>query len=85
MLPSGPEIGLLVTPSTRQSGWAHGIRATAICPGYVSTDMTADADFPQEQMITTDDVAHLVSMVLALPNSASVAEVPINCTLESQY
>jgi len=74
-----------LTHATRQSGWEHGIRATSICPGYVATDMTADVNFSSEDMIGTDDIARLVSTVLALPNSASVAEVPVNCTLESQY
>ncbi len=74
-----------LTHATRQSGWEHGIRATAICPGYVATNMTADADFPREDMIGTEEIAQIVSTVLALPNSASVAEVPVNCILESRY
>ncbi len=74
-----------LTHATRQSGWKHGIRATAICPGYVATDMTADVDFPSENMINPEDIARLVCTVLALPNSASVTEVPVNCILESQY
>jgi NAD(P)-dependent dehydrogenase (short-subunit alcohol dehydrogenase family) len=74
-----------LTHATRQSGWKYGIRTTAICPGYVATDMTADADFPREDMIGTEDIAQIVSTVLALPNTASVAEVPVNCILESFY
>jgi NAD(P)-dependent dehydrogenase (short-subunit alcohol dehydrogenase family) len=38
----------------RHSGWAHGLRATAICPGYVATDMTADADFPAAAMTSPE-------------------------------
>lgn len=67
----------------RYAGWNHGIRSTAICPGYVATDMTANvANISPEDMAQPDAIAHLVSMVLALPNPASVVEVPINCRLE---
>lgn len=72
-----------LTQMVRYAGWDYGIRATAICPGYVATDMTADvASIAREDMIEPLAVAHLVCMVLALPNPASVVEVPINCRLE---
>ncbi len=38
----------------RHSGWPHGLRAAAICPGYVATDMTADADFPATAMTSPE-------------------------------
>lgn len=77
---------LALTHATRFSGWNHGIRATAIMPGWVNTDMAASAtSIPHEQMTQPESVAHLVAMLLALPNTASVTELPVNCVLESNY
>ncbi len=74
---------MALTHAVRYSGWEHGIRATAICPGYVATDMTADVTaLPPEKMIQPDAIAALVATVLSLPNTASVAEIPVNCRLE---
>jgi NAD(P)-dependent dehydrogenase (short-subunit alcohol dehydrogenase family) len=77
---------LALTHGIRYAGWDHGIRATAICPGFVDTDMTADVTVvKQSEMIPPAAVADMVAAVLALPNGASVTEVPINCVLESTY
>jgi NAD(P)-dependent dehydrogenase (short-subunit alcohol dehydrogenase family) len=74
---------LALTHGVRYSGWEHGIRATAICPGLVATDMTADVTaVPADKMIQPGAIADLVAMILSLPNSASVAEIPVNCRLE---
>jgi NAD(P)-dependent dehydrogenase (short-subunit alcohol dehydrogenase family) len=74
---------MALTHAVRYSGWEYGIRATAICPGYVATDMTADVTaLPPEKMIQPDAIAALVATVLSLPNTASVAEIPVNCRLE---
>lgn len=67
----------------RRIGWEHGIRATALCPGFVNTDMTrAITQFPRDQMSQPDDLAELVEMALRLPNNASVAELLVNCRHE---
>jgi NAD(P)-dependent dehydrogenase (short-subunit alcohol dehydrogenase family) len=72
-----------LTHALRYSGWEHGIRATAICPNIVATDMIAEfADLPPEKMIHPGVVAQLVATVLALPNPTSIAEIPVNCRLE---
>jgi len=74
------------THAVRYSGWEHGIRATAISPGYVNTDMARGlSGVAPEEMVQPGTVAELVETVLALPNSASVVEVPINCVLEHSY
>lgn len=74
---------LALTHGVRYSGWKHGIRATAICPGYVATDMTADVTaIAPADMIQPGAIASLVATVLSLPNSASVVEIPVNCRLE---
>lgn len=67
----------------RRVGWEHGIRATALCPGFVATDMTrAFTQFPRDQMSQPEDLAELVDLALRLPNNASVAELLVNCRHE---
>lgn len=70
--------------AVRHAGWESGIRTTALCPGYVATDMTAGVTTPpREEMVQPEAVAHLVAMVLSLPNPSSVVTIPLNCLLES--
>lgn len=66
--------------ATRHAGWDDGVRCTALCPGYVATDMTAAVEsVPLDQMIAPDDLAEVVLTVLSLSNTASIAELIINC------
>jgi len=66
--------------AARRAGWEDGVRCTALCPGFVATDMTADVEtFPHEQMMAPGDIAEVVLTVLGLSNSASIAELVINC------
>jgi NAD(P)-dependent dehydrogenase (short-subunit alcohol dehydrogenase family) len=72
-----------LTHAVRRIGWEHGIRATALCPGFVETDMTARVtDLPRDQMTDPADLARLVATVVALPNTAAVAELLVNCRYE---
>jgi NAD(P)-dependent dehydrogenase (short-subunit alcohol dehydrogenase family) len=70
------------THALRKAGFAHGIRATVLCPGYVRTDMTAGAKFPREAMTDAADIGALVAQLLVLPDNAVVAELLVNCRLE---
>ncbi len=72
-----------LTQEVRRQGWEHGIRATALCPGFVATDMTAQARWPREQMSRPEDIAVLVETVLRLPNTATVGELRVNCRFEA--
>ena len=66
--------------AARRAGWKDGVRCTALCPGFVATDMTADVEtFPHEQMMEPGDIAEVVLTVLGLSNNASIAELVINC------
>ena len=66
--------------ATRQGGWDDGIRCTALCPGYVATDLTKNVEsISLDDMISADDLAELVKTVLLLSNTASVAELVVNC------
>ena len=74
---------LALTHAVRQTGWDDGIRAVAVCPGFVVSDMSAAVtDRPPETMTQPDDLARIVAFVLDLPNTASIATLPINSTLE---
>ena len=67
----------------RNEGWEAGIRVTAICPGWVNTDMAAAVQaIPAEAMTQPQDIADLSADLLRLPNSAVPFELAINCTLE---
>ena len=66
--------------ATRHAGWDDGVRCTALCPGYVATDMTATVEtWSQDKMMQPADIAELVTTVMGLSNNASVAELIVNC------
>ena len=68
--------------ATRRVGWDHGVRATAVCPGLVATDMVSWSKVPREEMIDPADLAETIVTVMALPDHAVVAELMVNCRLE---
>ena len=71
------------THSLCHAGWEHGIRSTAIMPDWVNTDMANGlCPFPAEQIAQPAEIAKIVTMVIQLPNNASIPELPINCQLE---
>jgi len=73
-----------LTHAVRRAGWEDGVRATAICPGWVRTEMAAKtASMPPEEMTDPDELAALVTSVVGLSNNASVAELLVNCTFET--
>lgn len=72
-----------LTHAVRREGWDDGVRATALCPGFVETDMTMAAQFPREQMTKPEDIAVMAETLLLLPNTAVVAELLVNCRLEN--
>lgn len=72
-----------LTHGIRHEGFDRGIRATALCPGFVATEMAAGlTTMPPERMTQPEDIARIVSLILDLPNEAVVAEFAVNCALE---
>ena len=71
--------------AARFAGWQDGVRVTAICPGAVATELVASVPgvTPLADRLAPETLAHLVSMILGLPDTASVAELPVNTRLES--
>lgn len=76
---------LAMTQAVRQAAWEDGVRATAVCPGAIDTELIADIPgvAPKSDRLTPETIAGLVSMLLALPNQASVPELVVNTRLES--
>ena len=73
---------IALTEATKQAGWDDGVRVTAVCPGFIATDMTSVLDEDPSTMINPDDLAELVSTTISLPNTASVAQLNVACRLE---
>jgi NAD(P)-dependent dehydrogenase (short-subunit alcohol dehydrogenase family) len=66
------------------AGWDDGVRVTALCPGAVETDLLKGLPgvTPTGKRIAPATLAEIVSMLLRLPNNASVAELVVNTRLE---
>jgi NAD(P)-dependent dehydrogenase (short-subunit alcohol dehydrogenase family) len=74
---------MALTHGVRRLGWDKGVRATALCPSFVRTDMVAGSTrISQAEMTDPVDLGELVATVMALPNNASIAELLVNCRLE---
>lgn len=72
-----------LTHAVRRAGFDHGVRASALCPGFVATDLTSGVvDVPRAGMIDPKDLAILAATLIELPNTASIAELLVNCRYE---
>jgi len=77
---------LALAHGIRHCGADSRIRSTALCPGFVATDMAAAVPAKlQSQLTRPEDIARIARLVLELPATASVAEIPISWTVEAQY
>ncbi len=76
---------LAMNQAVRFAGWDDGVRATAICPGAIDTDLIAGIPgaTPKADRLQPETVADLVAFLMSLPNQASVPEVIANTRLES--
>ena len=72
-----------LTHTTRHVAWDKGVRATAICPSFVRTEMSAyTSKVTPDQMVQPETMAELVRTAIELPNNAAMAEMLVNCRLE---
>jgi NAD(P)-dependent dehydrogenase (short-subunit alcohol dehydrogenase family) len=55
----------------------HGVRATALSPGFVDTPMTDFAPVPKDEMIRTEDCVEVVRALLRLSPYARIPHVVI--------
>ena len=77
-----------LTHSIRTYGWDKGIRATALCPGWVKTSTSLKSPTLKIQpleMTQPETVAHLVRTAIELPNNAAMAEMVVNCEFEDLF
>jgi NAD(P)-dependent dehydrogenase (short-subunit alcohol dehydrogenase family) len=65
------------TRSLNREEEEHGVRATAISPGFVATRMTEWTGLPAEEQIQPEDVAELVRTILHLSPKARVPQIVI--------
>ena len=49
-----------LSQATRQGGWEHGVRCTALCPGYVATDLTRGIDSVPFEEMTSPKISRLL-------------------------
>ncbi|WP_062120919.1 SDR family NAD(P)-dependent oxidoreductase [Aureimonas sp. AU40] len=78
--------GVALAHDIRQSGFDRGIRATAVCPSFVATDTAATiTDREPAAMTSASELAAIVSMLVNLSNTASVAEFAVKCQLEESF
>lgn len=77
---------LALTHAIRRAGWDDGLRATAICPGMVETDMVAHVQTAEGQFkIAPETIAETAAYALSLPNEAVVAEILVNSRFEPTF
>ncbi len=70
----------------RQCGKESGVRSTIICPSFVATDMgNALAGRDSNELTQPEDIARIVHMVLELPVTASISEIPVHFSVEDCY
>jgi NAD(P)-dependent dehydrogenase (short-subunit alcohol dehydrogenase family) len=65
------------TSSLNRSEEQHGVRATALSPGFVDTPMTSWAPVPPERMIRPEDCAEVVRALLRLSPYARLPHVVV--------
>jgi len=70
----------------RQCGKDNDVRSTIICPSFVATDMgNSLAGRDSSELTRPEDVAKIVHMVLELPPTASISEIPVHFSVEDCY
>jgi NAD(P)-dependent dehydrogenase (short-subunit alcohol dehydrogenase family) len=76
---------MALTHAARFAGHADGLRATALCPGAIDTDLIAGlvGATPSAGRLQPETVAELVCLLLRLPDQAHVAELVVNTRLEA--
>jgi NAD(P)-dependent dehydrogenase (short-subunit alcohol dehydrogenase family) len=66
-----------LTRSLNEELDADGVRAVALCPGFVDTPMAEWSGIPGDQMIQPEDCAEVVRMLLRLSPHARIPQVVI--------
>jgi NAD(P)-dependent dehydrogenase (short-subunit alcohol dehydrogenase family) len=59
---------------------AYGIRVSAICPGTVATDFSPHTGKDPSKMLQSDDIAHVVEMIVTQAPQSFISEVLLRPT-----
>jgi 3-oxoacyl-[acyl-carrier protein] reductase len=78
-------ISLLQTVNLEES--ANGVKATALAPGYVDTDMSAwtNETIPADVMIRVSDIVAVVDMLVALGRTATIPSMVVSRSGSNGY
>jgi NAD(P)-dependent dehydrogenase (short-subunit alcohol dehydrogenase family) len=78
---------LALSHAAKFAGWDDGVRVTALCPGAIDTELIAGLPgaTPAADRLSPETVAEAVSLLLRLPNAATVAEMVMNTRLEAGF
>jgi NAD(P)-dependent dehydrogenase (short-subunit alcohol dehydrogenase family) len=68
---------IALTRSLNEELDADGVRAVALCPGFVDTPMAEWSGIPPDEMIRPEDCAEVVRMLLRLSPHARIPQVVI--------
>lgn len=76
---------LAVSHAAKFAGWEAGVRVTALCPGAIDTQLVAGLAGITSGVnrLAPATVAEIVSFLLRLPDTATIAELVVNTRLES--
>jgi NAD(P)-dependent dehydrogenase (short-subunit alcohol dehydrogenase family) len=76
---------LALSHAARFAGWEDGVRVTALCPGAIDTELISGLPgaTPAANRLMPETVAEAVSLLLRLPDAATVAEMVMNTRLEA--
>jgi NAD(P)-dependent dehydrogenase (short-subunit alcohol dehydrogenase family) len=75
---------LALSHAAKFAGWDAGVRVTALCPGAIDTELIAGVPGVTAAVnrLAPETVAEIVSVLLRLPNTATIAELVVNTRLE---
>jgi NAD(P)-dependent dehydrogenase (short-subunit alcohol dehydrogenase family) len=78
---------LALSHAAKFAGWEDGVRVTALCPGAIDTELIAGLPgaTPAANRLKPETVAEAVSLLLRLPDVATVAEMVMNTRLEASF
>lgn len=79
-----------MTESINQENCQHGIRATALCPGEVATEILDRRPIPvsaedRARMVQSEDVAELIGFIVRTPAHVCLNEITISPTWNRGY